>query len=342
MPSGFLRAAANGRLLWAALLLAAAMAPAGAQASCYGRDLFAYYRLFVPAQLDRIEAEAQRLPFAHGRLFRLSRAGVAPSYLFGTLHFADHRLAIPKEAESALRSSAVLALEFAIDGGGRPPDHIGLDSPVLQATAASRPDVLLRADAFARLEQIVVAHGLPADAARLLKPEVLALTLDLPRCAASLPGRGDYLDAMLAREALRRGEPIVGLESFEEQIDALGGMTAREDRDLLLSLIVAAPFGVDGVETSIRRYLRGDLGELLAWSKGPILWPGLVVSNPPAAFLDRLLDRRSARLYQRALPLVAKGGAFIAVGAAHIPGARGLAQRFLEGGYQVTAVDPDK
>jgi uncharacterized protein YbaP (TraB family) len=88
--------------------------------------------------------------------------------------------------------------------------------------------------------------------------------------------------------------------------------------------------------------VRGEIGALLVWSRSAILWPGRAVSDPPAAFLDRLLDRRSARMYRRALPLVEKGGAFIAVGAAHLPGPAGLAQRFRDGGYEVTAVDPGR
>ncbi|HVV93544.1 MAG TPA: TraB/GumN family protein [Hyphomicrobiales bacterium] len=325
----------------AAIVGAATLMPAGAaRADCYGRDLFAYYHLYAPERLERIEAAAARLPFGKGRLFRVSRAGARPSFLFGTLHVSDRRLAVPVAAAAALRTSAVLALEFALDDNGRPPVHVGLDTPVLRAAATDRPDRLLDPAEFARLERVVVADGLPAAAARLLKPEVLALALDLPRCAAAAPGRGDFLDAALARSARERGVPVVGLETFDEQIEAVGGLPAADEQQLLRATITSAGFGADAVETAVGRYLAGDLGALLVWSRGPILWPGLAVSAPPAAFVDRLLDRRTARLYRRALPLVEKGGAFIAVGAAHIAGEQGLARRFQEAGYEVTSVDP--
>ncbi len=41
----------------------------------------------------------------------------------------------------------------------------------------------------------------------------------------------------------------------------------------------------------------------------------------------------------RALPLLGKGGAFIAVGALHLPGDKGLVALFREAGYTVTAVE---
>ena len=45
-------------------------------------------------------------------------------------------------------------------------------------------------------------------------------------------------------------------------------------------------------------------------------------------------------MFRNALPLVAKGGAFIAVGALHLPGEKGLAKMFADAGYRVTPLKP--
>ncbi len=47
---------------------------------------------------------------------------------------------------------------------------------------------------------------------------------------------------------------------------------------------------------------------------------------------------RDARMAERALPHLARGGAFIAVGALHLPGPDGLVERFRRAGYRVTKV----
>ena len=43
-------------------------------------------------------------------------------------------------------------------------------------------------------------------------------------------------------------------------------------------------------------------------------------------------------MMKRAAPLLAKGGAFIAVGALHLPGKGGLIERARAAGYRVTKV----
>ena len=51
-----------------------------------------------------------------------------------------------------------------------------------------------------------------------------------------------------------------------------------------------------------------------------------------------LLADRNETMAERAAPLLAKGGAFIAVGALHLSGKGGLIELFRKAGYQVTNV----
>jgi uncharacterized protein YbaP (TraB family) len=53
-------------------------------------------------------------------------------------------------------------------------------------------------------------------------------------------------------------------------------------------------------------------------------------------FMGALLQGRTATMAERAAPLLASGGAFIAVGALHLAGKTGLIERFRADGYTVT------
>ena len=55
-------------------------------------------------------------------------------------------------------------------------------------------------------------------------------------------------------------------------------------------------------------------------------------------FMRELLLSRNAIMAERAAPLLASGGAFIAVGALHLAGKTGLIERFRAMGYSVTKV----
>ena len=59
---------------------------------------------------------------------------------------------------------------------------------------------------------------------------------------------------------------------------------------------------------------------------------------PGVALLEALLWQRNERMLERLLPMLAEGGAVVAVGALHLPGARGLLEGLERQGYRVEAL----
>ncbi len=55
-------------------------------------------------------------------------------------------------------------------------------------------------------------------------------------------------------------------------------------------------------------------------------------------FMERLLDRRNEVMVARMAPMLAGGNAFIAVGAAHLPGDKGILYLLEQQGYQISRV----
>lgn len=326
-------------VLIAALLFAST--PSQGSAPCKGRDLFPMIEAQEPAAFAAIEAERAATPFPHGTLFRLSRDGQT-SYVFGTLHLDDPRVASFRPSViAALSSSKTLALE-SVETGARLLRSIRKDPAAMRAALLApqdqRPDVLLDAADFAALQTLVAEAGLAASSAGALKPAVLALLLDLPACARK-NGVKPYADEAIAELAKAQGARVVGLETMIEQIDILDGFSPEVGRALLVATLRQAGHAEDVVETTIARYALQDLGGLLAWMKSPELIPGVAGAQTPPDFLDRLITRRNQRMRDRAVPLLEKGGVFIAVGAAHLPGERGLLNLLELEGFRVEAVE---
>jgi uncharacterized protein len=327
-------------ILGAALFLAA---PGVAQANCSGHDLFPELQAQAPASYAAIVGSTSAMPFPRGKLFRLSRAGSPPSYVFATLHLSDPRIVnFPSRLRTVIAESKVVALE-TIETGAVLQQAIANDGTAWRrATLAhkdERADRLLDGADFAELEALVARKSFKASGARELKPSALALLLDLPSCATSKGVGAPYVDELVAQIAREDHIPIVGLETLIEQLEILDGLPRETERDLLVAVLRQARRGEDGVETTIARYAQGDIGGLLAWMRSPEPFPGVAKAQIPPAFLERLIETRNRRMRDRALPLLERGGAFIAVGAAHLPGKDGLLALFERDGYAAETIE---
>jgi uncharacterized protein len=328
------------------LILAAALCVTvsrAVQADCHGRDLFPALKSEAPAAYAAIETAASAMPFRHGKLFRLSRAGGEPSYLFATLHLSDPRItSFSPLLTATLTNSKIVVLETVETGDflrRAIRNNLAEWRRATLALETQRADNLLRPTDFKQLETLVARSGLPKSVAREFKASALALLLDLSACAVRLPGTKPYLDKLVANIARENKIETVGLESMIEQIEILNGLPRETERDLLIAVLRRADRSADFIETQIARYAEGDIGGLLAWLQSAEPVRGIAQAQIPLAFVDRLITLRNHRMRDRALSLVRRGGAFIAVGAVHLPGKEGLLSLFETEGYHVDALE---
>lgn len=328
-------------IVFAALLCLATSR--GLAAECQGHDLFPALKSEAPAAYAAIEAAASAMPFQHGKLFRLSRAGTEPSYVFATLHLSDPRItSFSPRLHAALIDSKIVALE-SIETGAVLRQAIMTDRPEWRRATVARENQkavrLLDKKDFAQLEALASRKGVAQSAVHTFKPSVLALMLDLPACAMGLPGAKPYVDELVADIAREKKIETVGLETIIEQIAVLDGLPHENERDLLIAILRQADRGGDVIETLVARYAEGDIGGSLAWLRSAEPIPGVAQAQIPPAFLDRLITLRTQRMRDRALPLLKRGAAFIAVGAAHLPGKEGLLSLFEKDGYEVETIE---
>jgi len=148
------------------------------------------------------------------------------------------------------------------------------------------------------------------------------------------PQTGVFLDQALLRIARERELQTFGLESLEEQLAALDGLSPQDQLALLREAVANHDMLTATVEAMVRAWLARDLVALQAASQPKRSDD----QRLQAQLLERLVDRRNPVMLERMQPRLAEGGAFIAVGALHLPGKQGLLHGLEEQGYRVTKV----
>jgi hypothetical protein len=285
-------------------------------------------------------ARADDLVNGDGLLWRIEKPGLAPSYLFGTIHSTDESaLEVARRAAQSINGSKVVATEL-----GGPIDTIE-KANITAATLAKALDRdhdtfegAIAPEDRQKIEKLISSLGYPAEFAHHLKPWFLAILTALPKCEAeretlNLP----EVDQFLAETARDSGVKVIGLETTEEQLAAIAN-TRPEVAATLLTLTARDPGLNDNLyATMLRLYRESRPAEILAVSDA---LGGLSDTERAAQdeFMLALLQDRNAIMAERAAPLLASGGAFIAVGALHLAGKTGLVEGFRAQGYAVTKV----
>jgi uncharacterized protein YbaP (TraB family) len=147
------------------------------------------------------------------------------------------------------------------------------------------------------------------------------------------------LDDVVEQTAKDRGIARVGLETIEEQFRAMSDMSMdAQIANLKMSIELYHRID-DSMETLNQLYLSRRIAEMF-----PLL-EELLKDYPEQAklafseFQLELIDKRNRRMHERALPVIEKGNAFIAVGALHLPGDVGLVELLAKAGYRLTPVN---
>ncbi|NMG28641.1 TraB/GumN family protein [Aromatoleum evansii] len=285
-------------------------------------------RLLIAALLVATAAHATDGRFEQGLLWEISRPGVAPSYLFGTMHVADPRvLALPSAVEEAFAAARTVVLEI------RPDDAVARrfsESGRLGRT--ERLSQLVPPATFERLVEHLAEHDVGRDVADRLKPWAALLI------STEHPDKGsESLDVTLYRRARAEHKRIEELESADEKIAAFDSLPRDTQVALLQRALDHHLAQGKATEEAIGVYLRGDLAalEALAWRNG-----GAVRGHPShyALFEKRVVRDRSVAMARRLQPHLQCGAAFAAVGALHLHGEFGMLKLLQDEGWQIRPV----
>ena len=259
--------------------------------------------------------------FDHGLLWKIERHGKV-SWLFGTMHNDDRRVTrLPPPVDEAFDAATSVVLEINPDNGV---------TAGLKAMSFGEGRDLERIAGYAlyrRTADAMLARGIPREVTRTLKPWAVALMLSMPRVSS-----GDFLDLMLYRRALNANLPFHPLESAEEQLSMFDDLPMPDQLTLLRDTLEMLPELPAMIDEMTRLYVAGDLAGLMAINERQR------GSDPELADrLDKLMiTDRNRRMTARMIRRLRAGGAFVAVGAAHLYGDQGIPSLLKKRGYRVT------
>jgi hypothetical protein len=320
-------------------LLTLTPARAANEITCNGQNLLVTMEKEHPAELQRIRDEAAKTPNGTGTFWKIEKPGLAPSWLLGTMHVTDPRvLTMPPGAREAAAAADVVVIES---------DEI-LDEQKAGATLLMHPELTMFTDGTSikdhidavdlkALEEGLKERGLALGAVSRMKPWILASFVALPACEMSRKATGaSFLDKQIAEDAVKAGKPVAGLETMVEQLQAMADLPMNFHFEALIETIALGDKMEDVIETMTELYLSGEIGMTMPMLKAVAPTPEGGDESAYAAFENRIVRDRNLVMAKGSLPHLAKGSAFIAVGALHLPGEEGLVELFRKQGFTVT------
>jgi uncharacterized protein YbaP (TraB family) len=319
------------------LLLCPAAALAEPPPVCHGRDLSELADARPDVLKSAEEARADWLVNAKSLFWRIEKPGVAPSYLFGTIHSSDDRaVTLARKAAEHIKDVKVVATEL-----GGPIDKTAMaefGAKLLVQALDRDKDTFEPIPVGQRpaVEQYVGSRGINAELAHHIQLWFLTAMTAAPLCesqrqAADLP----IVDNVIAQTAKDLGVKVAGLETFDEQGATLASLNAADAAILLVSGAKKPGLDEDAYATLLDFYVAGRPLEAV-----PVVEASGVLTKDEIAaersFSLLLLGGRNQLMAERAKPMLEAGGAFIAVGAFHLAGKGGLVELFRNQGWTVT------
>ncbi len=304
MSSAAPRAASRAALLGILLGAACLVAPASAPAQPDGR-------------------------FTKGLLWRVSKAGVAPSYVFGTIHIADPRvLEVPEVVGRALFQSRQYFME-SFQGEREAARFF----EAAQFEDGRRLEPLIGTQAYATVAAMFRAREVPEEVIARLKPWAALVNFTITP--------EDYekvtLDLKLVELARGRRLRVMGLEGIEEQISVFDRIPLDTQVELLKHALDHRDELAAMIEPTIQAWMRRDLAGIHAASdRVAARYPEM--AGHYRILFRRVVENRSVVMAHRLFMPLREGGAFVAVGANHLYGHRGILALIERQGYRVERV----
>lgn len=260
-----------------------------------------------------------------GLLWKISGNGLAkPSYIFGTMHITCDA-SLDKNTVKALEETSQLYLELDMDDPN-------LQTEMMQGMAmkdGTKMSTLAKPEDYAKVNTLLTENlGMGADMVNAFKPALLSSML-IPKL---LDCEMQSYEMELVKYSQIDEEPVYGLETVKEQMAIFDQVPYEEQMN---ALVKSAYDNMAGDKAEMEKlmwlYKNGDLNEMLYFIEhdaAPMM----------ANHMDVFLNNRNANWIPRIEKAAKEKPTFFGVGAAHLPGDKGVIALLRKKGYKVEVV----
>ncbi|MEZ5871340.1 MAG: TraB/GumN family protein [Nitratireductor sp.] len=323
-----------------AMSLVTARATLAAEQTCGGENLVEKLKLSDPTKFGKVLAEAAAVENGHSVMWRITRDGLAPSFLLGTMHSADPRVTLmPAPADAAFAQAEVVLIENTeVLDRTKMTEALMRYKEMTLLLDGSTLDQKIAEGSIPTLQAAVTQRNMPWEIARHMQPWMVAAAIAIPICeVVAKSGGAEVLDTTIGNRALAQGKRLIGLETIEEQFRAVSSIPQEFHLNALSETLQLSDLTDSMMETTKLLYLKGETGMLLPLVRA--YSPQTYSGKGYAEFQELLVSRRNHTMAERALSHLEKGNVFMAVGALHLSGEEGLVNLLRQQGFRLEAVE---
>ena len=275
-----------------------------------------------PAQ--PLTQDGTHLDYSDAVLWKISSNGRKPSYIFGTIHVSDPKITtLPAVVREKLDNTSIFAMEALPD-----PEEVESFSRMMFFNDGTTLRDFLDQDLLNRTNIILSQYNLSPRSVPLLKPWAAFLIMNYPA------EEGTPLDLQLLAIARENGAELHGLETLTEQGNIFSNFDLDTQVRLLLDTVCNYDILVNDFEIMKSLYLKRDLNTLYSYSNKYSFSQEKIYQD----LIKKILTDRNKIMVARMQSILAKGDAFIAIGALHLPGSDGVLSLLDKQGYRITSV----
>jgi len=268
-------------------------------------------------------------PFDEGRLWKVSREGVPPSYIFGTMHSRDPRiLYLPGAVMQVFIASSTAIFETSLKD-----DELARNQQQLLLKPGESLKELSGTSRFNRLAGLVAPDGVAPATLDRLKVWAAATIISQPVPNAGESGRSlTLLDKELEKSARIAGKRVIALESNKEQLDIFDSMPASVQLEYLDQAMTEHSEIDEELEKMTSYYLAGNTGWIACDLEETLTGMSAALNK---IMTTDLIYIRNRHMVERMLPELAQGNVFVGIGALHLPGEEGVLSLLTQKGYAI-------
>jgi uncharacterized protein YbaP (TraB family) len=274
-------------------------------------------------------AAAAELRHGQGVLWQVVYEAKPVAHIFGTMHSSDPDImALPPPVVQAFRAAPTLSVEVILDETA-----MQRISAAMRLPKGQRLQDFVPPDLFNRAAAAAEPLGWQPIHLSRLKPWAVAMLISFAPEDAQRKNAPPPLDLWLMQVARARHKPVYALETLGEQVNVFDTMPTQDQVAHLRAVAMPAADKRRILAAMKDAYLRRDIEHIFRMMRE---------EESDRALREkidkRLLDDRNRRMVERMLPRFDDGGAFIAIGAAHLPGENGVLALLEQRGYSVARV----